>query len=144
MYTNVSNIDLWPLFSRKLFWLIALLNLWGISTQNYIVDLITKSLLIPLLLLYYIHYKTNTNVNFLSQFVFWIGSLFLIEDMPETTITDMICFWAALLLCIGVITQYLEVPFFKRLNQLKRVIPLLISSFYFILIKTLINFQNVN
>lgn len=144
MYTIVSNIDLWPLFSRKLFWLIALLNLWGISTQNYIVDLITKSLLIPLLLLYYIHYKTNTNVNFLSQFVFWIGSLFLIEDMPETTITDMICFWAALLLCIGVITQYLEVPFFKRLNQLKRVIPLLISSFYFILIKTLINFQNVN
>ena len=140
MYTNVSNIDRWPLFSRKLFWLIALLNLWGISTQNYIVDLITKSLLIPLLLLYYIHYKTNTNVNFLSQFVFWIGSLFLIEDMPETTITDMICFWAALLLCIGVITQYLEVPFFKRLNQLKRVIPLLISSFYFILIKTLINF----
>lgn len=140
MYTIVSNIDLWPLFSRKLFWLIALLNLWGISTQNYIVDLITKSLLIPLLLLYYIHYKTNTNVNFLSQFVFWIGSLFLIGDMPETTITDMICFWTALLLCIGVITQYLEVPFFKRLNQLKRVIPLLISSFYFILIKTLINF----
>lgn len=58
--------------------------------------------------------------------------------MAETTIAGIICFWAALLLYIYVIIQYLEIPFFKGLNQLKRAIPLLIYLIYFILIMFLL------
>jgi len=54
MYINIRNTGIWPRFSHGLFWLVALLNIWAINAQNGIVDLITKPLLIPLLLLYYI------------------------------------------------------------------------------------------
>lgn len=139
MHINVFNTHKWSLFIHGLFCLVALLNIWAISTQNEIVDLITKPLLIPLLILYYISNKKNSSVYFLSQFISWIGSLFFIGEMAETTIAGIICFWAALLLYIYVIIQYLEIPFFKGLNQLKRAIPLLIYLIYFILIMFLLD-----
>ena len=138
MYINMRNTGIWPRFSHGLFWFVVLLNIWAINAQNDIVDLITKPLLIPLLLLYYISNKKNSSEYFLSQFISWMGSLFFIAEMPETTIAGMICFWAALLLYIYVIIQYLEIPFFKGLNQLKRAIPLLIYFIYFIFIMLLL------
>ena len=86
MYINIHNTGIWPRFSHGLFWLVALLNIWAINAQNDIVDLITKPLLIPLLLLYYISNKKNASEYFLSQFISWMGSLFFIAEMPETTI----------------------------------------------------------
>ena len=57
MYLNIFNTGKWPLYSHGLFYLVALSNLWAISIQNDIVNLITKPLLIPLLILYYISHK---------------------------------------------------------------------------------------
>lgn len=63
MYINMHNTDIWPRFSHGLFWFVVLLNIWAINAQNDIVDLITKPLLIPLLLLYYIsNKKTQVNI----------------------------------------------------------------------------------
>ena len=128
---------IWPRYSDGFFWLVALINIWAINTQNDIVDLITKPLLLSILLFYYISNKKNSSVYFLSQFICCIGSLLFIGEMPMTTIAGMI-FGAALLLYIYIIIQYLEIPFFKGLNQLKRAIPLLIYFIYFIFIMLLL------
>lgn len=127
-----------PFLFSGLFWLVALINIWALYTQNTFIDLITKPLLIPLLILYYISHKKRDSAYFLIQFISWIGSLFFIRETPLTTIAGIICFWAAILLYTYVIIQHLDVPFYKNLRNPKRIIPLIIYLIYFILIITLL------
>ena len=49
--------SIWPRYSDGFFWLVALINIWAINTQNDIVDLITKPLLLSILLFYFISNK---------------------------------------------------------------------------------------
>lgn len=92
MYFNLFEKDKYPLLIHGLFWLVALVNIWALSQENVLIDLITKPLLIPLLSLYYIAYKKKSSVYFLIQFISWMGSLCFIGEMPETTIVGIIFF----------------------------------------------------
>jgi uncharacterized membrane protein YhhN len=127
-----------PFLCSGLFWFVALVNIWALYTQNTLIDLITKPLLIPLLILYYISHKKRDSTYFLIQFISWVGSLFFIGETPLTTITGIICFWAAILLYTYVIIQHLDVPVYNNLRKPKRIIPLIIYLIYFILVITLL------
>ena len=116
----------------------GLVNIWALYTQNTLIDLITKPLLIPLLILYYISHKKRDSTYFFIQFISWVGSLFFIGETPLTTITGIICFWAAILLYTYVIIQHLDVPVYNNLRKPMRIIPLIIYLIYFILVITLL------
>ena len=138
MFSYVNKRNALPFLCSGLFWLVALINIWALYKQNSLIDLITKPLLIPLLILYYISHKKRDSAYFLIQFISWVGSLFFIRETPLTTIAGIICFWAAILLYTYVIIQHLDVPFYKNLRKPKRIIPLIIYLLYFILIITLL------
>ena len=138
MFFDANKRNALPFLCSGLFWIVSLMNNWALYTQNTLIDLITKPLLIPLLILYYIYHKKRDSAYFLIQFISWIGSLFFIRETPLTTIIGIICFWAAMLLYTYVIIQNLDVPFYKNLRNPKRIIPLIIYLIYFILVITLL------
>ena len=143
MYFSALKKNTWILLCNGLFWLVALVNIWALNNHNTQVDLITKPLLLPLLFFYYLSYKRKDSAYILILFISWIGSLFFIGEIPETTIAGIICFWASLLLYTYTVIQYLEIPFYKNLSQPKKVIPLLIYAVYFVSIMTLLG-PNLN
>ena len=65
MFLDANKRNALPFLCSGLFWIVALMNIWALNTQNTLIDLITKPLLIPLLILYYISHKKRDSAYFL-------------------------------------------------------------------------------
>ena len=134
MYFNLFKKNNWLQLIHVLFWLVAIINVWALSRQKAFIDLITIPLFIPLLLLYSLANNKRDSTYFFIQIVSWIGSVLFIGEAFETTMAGLICFWVALLLYTFALLQELEAPFYKRLNEPKRGIALLLYLIYFMVI----------
>ena len=112
-------------YSVYLFWIIALINLYGLILDSTL-EQITKPLIVPILGLYYFSGKNRNSAYMLALFFSWVGNVLIM--IPEFTmiLAGVICFWGILLLYSHHMLKKLSG---SLADQFKKNMPRLLSLF---------------
>mgnify|MGYP001284068673 FL=1 len=84
-------------YSVYLFWIIALINLYGLILDSPL-EQITKPLIIPILSLYYFSGKNRNSAYMMALFFSWVGNILIMSPEFTMILGGVICFWGMLLL----------------------------------------------
>ena len=93
------NLALSALFkySVYLFWVVALVNLYGLMFYSPL-EQITKPFIVPILCLYYFSGNNRDSAYMMALFFSWIGNVLIMSPGFAMILAGVICFWGMLLL----------------------------------------------
>lgn len=84
-------------YSVYLFWVVALINLYGLMFYSPL-EQITKPFLIPILSLYYFSGNNRNSAYVMALFFSWFGNVLIMSTEFAMILAGIICFWGMLLL----------------------------------------------
>ena len=93
------NLALSALFkySVYLFWVVALINLYGLMFYSPL-EQITNPFIVPILSLYYFSGNNRDSAYMMALFFSWIGNVLIMNPGFAMILAGVICFWGMLLL----------------------------------------------